>query len=93
MSKKSQDDSDTIPSSEHILDDWSRTLLQRLKQRNRVQVEPLLAIYQSNTKLWYQHALLQSLSKDVKHQFAIVQHETSELLTSLGTDSSVGVAE
>ena len=68
-------------------------VLQRLKQRNRVQVEPLLAIYQSNTKLWYQHALLQSLSKDVKHQFAIVQHETSELLTSLGTDSSVGVAE
>ena len=93
MLKKSQDDSDTIPSSEHILDDWSRTLLQRLKQRNRVQVEPLLAIYQSNTKLWYEHARLQSLLKDVKHQFAIVQHETSELLTSLGTDSSVGVAE
>ena len=93
MLKKSQDDSDTISSSEHILDDWSCTVLQRLKRRNRVQVEPLLAIYQSNTKLWYEHARLQSLLKDVKHQFAIVQHETSELLTSLGTDSSVGVVE
>ena len=93
MSKKSQDDSDTIPSSEHILDDWSRTLLQCLKQRNRVKVEPLLAIYQSNTKLWYEHARLQALLIDVKHQFAIVQHETSELLTSLGADSSVGVVE
>ena len=61
MSKKSQDDSDTIPSSEQILDDWSFTVLQRLKRRNRLQVEPLLAIYQSNTKLWYEHARLQSV--------------------------------
>lgn len=69
-------------------DDWAQIVLQNLKHRNKVQVDPFSAIYQSNTKLWYEHARLQSLLKDTKHQFATVQHETSELFKSLGTDSS-----
>ena len=69
-------------------DDWAHIVLRNLKHRNKVQVEPFSAIYQSNTKLWYEHARLQSLLKDTKHQFASVQHESSELFKTLGTDSS-----
>lgn len=74
-------------------DDWAQIVLQNLKHRNKVQVEPFSAIYQSNTKLWYEHARLQSLLKDTKHQFATVQHETSELFRSLGTDSSASAVD
>jgi hypothetical protein len=69
-------------------DEWAQVVLENLRRRNKVQVEPFTAIYQSNIKLWYEHSRLKSLLKDVKHQFAIVQHETADLLTSAGTDSS-----
>lgn len=67
---------------------WADVVLENLKRRNNSQVEPFSAIYQSNTKLWYEHARLQSLLKDVKHQFAIVQHETADLFSSSCSDGS-----
>ena len=93
MTTKLPDNFDIKASSDQILGDWSEVLLQNLKKRNKLQIEPLSAIYQSNTKLWYEHSRLQSLLKDVKHQFATVQHETAELLTSSGTDSTKGAVE
>lgn len=93
MTTKLPDNFDIVASSDQIPYDWSKVVLQNLKERNKLQIEPLIAIYQSNTKLWYEHSRLQSLLKDVKHQFATVQHETAELLTSLGTDSSAGAVE
>jgi hypothetical protein len=70
-------------------EDWTNTIFQSLQDRNKIQVEPFTAIYQSNAKLWYEHARLQSLLKDVKHQLAIVQHETVELLSTTGANTSV----
>ena len=93
MTTKLPDNFDIVASSDQIPYDWSKLVLQNLKERNKLQIEPLIAIYQSNTKLWYEHSRLQSLLKDVKHQFATVQHESAELLTSLGTDSSAGAVE
>ena len=74
-------------------DDWAIKFLQDLQNRNKVQTEPFVSIYQSNSRLWYEHARLQSLLKDVKHQFATVHHETAELLTSLKTDSSAAAID
>ena len=72
-------------------DNWAHTILRNLNDRNKHQVDPFIAIFQSNSKLWYEHARLQSLLKDVKHQFAIVQHEAAELLTMPSSDSATAV--
>lgn len=84
---------DEIPPPEQDLDKksdqgWAHIVLDNLQRRNNFQVEPFSAIYQSNTKLWYEHARLQSLLKDVKHQFAIVQHETADLFSATCSDGS-----
>lgn len=67
---------------------WAYVVLDNLRRRNGAEVEPFSAIYQSNTKLWYEHARLQSLLKDLKRQFAIVQHETSDLFSATCSDGS-----
>mmetsp|Transcript_16520 Transcript_16520/g.15853 ORF Transcript_16520/g.15853 Transcript_16520/m.15853 type:complete len:210 (-) Transcript_16520:47-676(-) len=69
------------------------TILENLRNRNKIQSDPFTAIYQSNTKLWYECSRLQSLVKDVKHQVAVVQHETSELLSVPGTDYSISIVD
>ena len=78
----------TSASTTEAGDDWADVIYRNLKERNRTQVEPFASIYQSNTKLWYEHNRLQSLLKDVKHQFATVQHETAELFTYPGLETS-----
>lgn len=70
-------------------EEWAQVIYRNLKERNRIQVEPFASIYQSNTKLWYEHNRLQSLLKDVKHQFATVQHETADLFVYPGLETSV----
>lgn len=73
--------------------EWEEIILKNLRDRNKIQSDPFTAIYQSNTKLWYEFARLQSLVKDVKHQVAGVQHETSELLSVPGTDYSISIVD
>jgi hypothetical protein len=81
------------PNSNDLGNEWGETILENLRNRNKIQSDPFTSIYQSNTKLWYEFARLQSLVKDVKHQVAVVQHETSELLSVPGTDYSVSIID
>jgi hypothetical protein len=76
-----------------LSNELGETILENLRNRNKIQSDPFTAIYQSNTKLWYEFSQLQSLVKDVKHQVAVVQHETSELLSVPGTDYSVSIVD
>lgn len=81
------------PNSDDLGNEWRETILENLRNRNKIQSDPFTSIYQSNTKLWYEFARLQSLLQDVKHQLAVVQHETSELLSVPGTDYSVSIID
>jgi DNA repair exonuclease SbcCD ATPase subunit len=64
---------------------WMVEALQKLRERNRVQVEPFVAVYQSHSKLWYENAQLRSLQRDLRHQVASLQHETADMLSSITT--------
>lgn len=69
--------------------DWEHIILKNLQDRNKKQTEPFISIYESNTKLWYEHARLQSLITNVKHEIATIQHETSEIRKSTTASASV----
>ena len=73
---------DTIPS-------WSTIILQRIQQRNREQTDPFIDIFQSNTKLWYEHARLRSLLNDFRHQLSTIQHEVMD--SSVSSDRMNGL--
>jgi Autophagy protein 16 (ATG16) len=65
---------------------WATVALARLRERNKVQTDPFVDIFQSHTNLWYENARIKSLLSDVKHQLAIVQHETVDAILATSSD-------
>jgi DNA repair exonuclease SbcCD ATPase subunit len=67
---------------------WAKVALSRLRERNKVQTDPFVDIFQSHTNLWYENARMKSLLSDIKHQLAIVQHETVDAIIASASEGS-----
>jgi len=59
---------------------WLDLVADRVSERNRKETEPFRLIYQSNYELWKKAVYLDSSRIAAKHNLAILEHETSDLV-------------
>lgn len=55
-------------------------LLDQIRQRNEVQTEPYVEIYRSSYSLWLKYTRLDSQREELRHQLALLEHESTELV-------------
>jgi chromosome segregation ATPase len=68
---------------------WLDTVLQRVQARNEVESEPFFRVCKSHQDLWLKVVYLDSVRVAAKHSIAIIEHETSELLSRNDSESAV----
>lgn len=68
---------------------WLDVIAERVIDRNLKESEPFQLIYQSNYELWKKAVYLDSSRIAAKHNLAILEHETSDLVARGEFDQSV----
>lgn len=68
---------------------WLDIVTERINERNRKETEPFQLIYQSNYELWKKAVYLDSSRIAAKHNLAILEHETADLIGKGELDQTV----
>lgn len=56
------------------------SLFNQIRLRNELQTDPFVEIYQSSYALWRKYTLLDAQKEELRHQLALIEHESAEFV-------------